>query len=129
MADERVNVNIQVEFAFEEISEEELKKELTTTTHSTRGKNKKFDDTDRTQTGWFRLPHVMGFCTVPTHDELQKLIVEASDDAREWREQHYPNRMTYLLPPYYVCRDCYVNEEDNKCRQEGKPAKVFDDAS
>ncbi len=117
------------QFAFEEITEDELKKELTTSTPGTKGKNKKFDDTDRSQTGWFRLPHVMGFCTVPTHDELQKLICETSDDAREWREQHYPNRMTYSIPPYMVCRDCYVNEADIECRSKDLPAKVYTDAS
>jgi hypothetical protein len=110
-------------FAFEEISEDQLKAELKTST--SRSKNKKFDDTDRSQTGWFRLPHLMGFCTVPTHDELQKLICETSEDARQWREQKYPNRMTYFIDPYHVCRDCYIASADVDCRNKELPPIEF----
>jgi len=115
------------QFAFEEITEDELKKELAAPSGN-KGKNKKYDDTDRTQTGWFRLPHVMGFCTVPTHDELQQLICETSEEAKQWRTQQYPNRMTYLIAPYAVCRDCYIAEADIECRNKELPPLGFDDA-
>jgi len=111
-------------FAFEEITEDELKKELTAAP-STRGKKNKYDDTDRTQTGWFRLPHVMGFCTVPMHDEVQQLVCESSEDAKHWRTQKYPNRMTYLIHPYTVCRDCYIAEADIECRDKEQPPLTF----
>lgn len=117
------------QFAFEEITEEELKKEIAESTGTGRKKNKKYDDTIRTQTGWHKLPHIMGFCTVPTHDELQKLICETSDEAREYREQMYPNRMTYLIDPYHVCRDCYVAQADIECREKGLPPLELTDAN
>lgn len=114
------------DFAFEEITEEELKREISTTTTG-RKKNPKYDDTIRTQTGWHKLPHVMAFCTVPMHDELQKSIMEASEEAREYREQMYPNRMVYSIDPYHVCRDCYVAEADIECRQKGLPPLELSD--
>jgi len=113
------------DFAFEEITEAELLKEITTPVAGRR--NKKYDDTIRTQTGWHKLPHVMGFCTVPIHDELQKSICAASEEARLFREQKYPNRMTYLIDPYRVCRDCYVAEADIECRQKGLPPLELSD--
>ena len=113
------------DFAFEEISEDELKKETAAT--GGKGKNPKFDDTDRSQTGWFRLPHVMGFCTVPKHDEVQKLIFETGDeDAIMWRTQKYPNRMTYSIDPYRVCRDCYISEADIESASAGLAPVVFE---
>ena len=111
------------QFAFEEITEAELKAETTTTGNRT--KTKKFDENDRSQTGWFKLPHIMGYCTVPTHDELQKLIAETSEEKKEWREQHYPNRMTYFIDPYHVCRDCYIAEADVECRNKSLPPTEF----
>jgi hypothetical protein len=116
-------------FAFEEISEDELKQALAAPSSTGKGRNKKFDINDRTQTGWFRLPHIMGFCTVPTHDELQKLICETSEEAKEWRQQQYPNRMTYFIDPYHVCRDCYFAEADNECRDKQLPPLVYTDGS
>jgi hypothetical protein len=114
------------QFAFEEITEAELIAEARTTT-SGRRKNPKYDDTIRTQTAWHKLPHIMGFCTVPTHDELQQLICEASDEARQYREQLYPNRMTYLIDPYHVCRDCYCASADIECRAKELPPLELSD--
>lgn len=116
------------DFAFEEITEAELLKETTASnTGGGRPRNKKFDDSIRTHTNWHKLPHIMGFCTVPTHDEMQKLICEANPEAREYREQRYPNRMTYFVDPYHVCRDCFVNEVDIECRVNGMPPKELID--
>jgi hypothetical protein len=117
------------DFAFEEITEAELLKEVTAPTGTGRKKNKKYDDTIRTQTGWHKLPHIMGFCTVPTHDELQQLICETSEEAKTFRTQMYPNRMTYFIDPYHVCRDCYVAEADIECREKGLPALELNDAN
>lgn len=114
------------DFAFEEISEEELKKELNAPTGG-RSRNTKFDTSIRTNTNWHRLPHIMGFCTVPSHDEVQKLIMEASEEAREYREQRYPSRMTYFIDPYHVCRDCFVAEADIESRKAGlEPMELSD---
>lgn len=114
------------DFAFEEITEEELKREVSASTTGRR-KNPKYDDSIRTQTGWHKLPHIMGFCTVPTHNELQQLICETSEEAKQYREQLYPNRMTYYIDPYHVCRDCYVAEADVECRQKGlSPLELSD---
>ena len=116
------------QFAFEEITEEELKREVSTTTTG-RTKNKKYDDTVRTQTGWHKIPHIMGFCTVPKHDELQELICSQSEEAKEFRKQKYPNRMTYLIDPYHVCRDCYVAGIDIECRNAGLPPLELSDSN
>jgi hypothetical protein len=114
------------DFAFEEISEDELKKELATSSPG-RTRNPKYDPDIRTNTNWHKLPHIMGFCTVPTHDELQKVISEASEEAREYREQRYPSRMTYFIDPYHVCRDCFVAEADIDCRKDGlEPTELVD---
>jgi hypothetical protein len=117
------------DFAFEEITEDELLKETAATTSTGRPRNKKFDDSIRTNTNWHKLPHIMGFCTVPAHDELQKLICEASDEAREYREQRYPNRMTYFIDPYHVCRDCFVAEVDIECRAKDIPPMELADTN
>lgn len=103
------------DFAFEEITEDELLKE-TTAPRTTHARNKKYDPDIRTHTNWHKLPHIMGFCTVPKHDEMQKIIIAESEEAREYREQRYPNRMTYFIEPYSVCRDCFVNSIDIECR-------------
>jgi hypothetical protein len=109
------------DFAFEQISEDELKAELTAPAR-TRSKKSKFDTTDRSTTGWFRLPHVRSFCTVPTHDEIQQLL---SDEDKEFR-QLYPVRMIYTIEPYKVCRDCYVSSADIECREQGLDPLEFD---
>ena len=109
------------DFAFEQISEAELKAEVTAPARA-RTKKSKFDTEDRSVTGWFRLPHVRGFCTVPMHDEIQALL---SDEDKEFR-QKYPVRMTYKIEPYEVCRDCYVEKADNECREQDLPPLVFD---
>lgn len=116
------------DFSFEEITEEELKKELSTTT-SGRTRNPKYDTDIRTNTNWHRLPHIMGFCTVPSHDEVQKLIIEGSEEAREYREQRYPSRMTYFIDPYHVCRDCFVAEADIECRNQELPPMELADSN
>ena len=107
------------DFEFEEISEAEVAEILTP--KRSRGSKPKFDLTVRNNTTWFKLPHIMGFCTVPMHDEIMKTI---SDDEKKWR-QNYPSRMTYFIEPYHVCRDCFTSEADIECRNDNLPALEF----
>lgn len=117
------------DFAFEEISEEELQQALAPSP-STKGKTQKYDTTERTRTNWFRLPHIMGFCTVPMHDEVQELVASESEDAAQWREQYkgqrYPNRMVFTIHPYQVCRDCFIHSADIECAAKDMKPVEFD---
>jgi hypothetical protein len=110
-----------IDFAFEEISEEELRQELTAPIR-TRQKRSKFDTTDRSLTAWFKLPHIQSFCTVPLHDEIQSLL---SDEDKDFR-QRYPVRMVYTIGIYRVCRDCYVAQADVDSLDQEIPPLEFD---
>lgn len=109
------------DFAFEEISEADVLAELNAPSRG-RAKKPKFDITNRTVTGWFKLPHVQRFCTVPMHDEIQQSL---STEEKEFR-QKYPTRMTYHIEPYDVCRDCFLVEADIECQANGLPPVEFE---
>lgn len=63
---------------------------------------------ERNYTTWYALPHTMGFCTVPRHDEI---INSLSETKQEYR-QKYPTRMVYEINGMMVCRDCFMTEAD-----------------
>jgi hypothetical protein len=63
----------------------------------------------RNNTTWYGLPHVMGFCTCPYHDDIQRML---HPDAQVYR-QKYPVRMTFeIREGLPICRDCFLNEGD-----------------
>jgi len=64
----------------------------------------------RNFTTWHALPTRLGFCTVPDHDEIQKML---SDEAKEYR-QSYPTRWIVRLGEYEVCRDCFLRGADKE---------------
>lgn len=57
---------------------------------------------------WFALPTGLGFCTVPSHDEIQQMLKPEQQAIR----QKYPSRMVVRLGDINVCRDCYLAEAD-----------------
>ena len=74
-------------------------------------RKKSVNTDDRTQTGWYNLPHtVHGFCTVPRHEEVQRML---NPEQQEYRET-YPIRMLFEIGEYLVCKDCYLNEADRE---------------
>lgn len=98
---------------FEIIGEDEFKKAQEKKPRATgsprkRGATKLFNTDDRTKTGWYKLPHTMGYCTVPSHDEVQKAL---KPEAKAYR-QRYPVRMVFQIGEYTVCRDCYLARAD-----------------
>ena len=62
----------------------------------------------RNFTTWIGLPSRLGFCTVPDHDEIQKML---SPEQKEYR-QVYPTRMVTHIGDYDVCRDCFLRRAD-----------------
>lgn len=62
----------------------------------------------RIQTVWFTLDTHLGFCTVPAHEEIQKML---DPEAKEYR-QVFPTRMVYEINGMMVCRDCFVHGAD-----------------
>jgi hypothetical protein len=93
---------------FEVISEEEANAPDTSKPKTTR-KKKGANTDDRTQTGWYNLPHtVHGFCTVPRHEEVQR---ELNPEQLEYRDK-YPTRMLFEIGEYLVCKDCYLASAD-----------------
>ena len=83
----------------ESISSEEFKREAVTPR-----KSKSLATEPRTRTVWVDLPYTLGFCTVPAHDEVQKLL---SPEEKEYR-QKYPTRWIIRIGELDVCRDCFL---------------------
>jgi hypothetical protein len=71
---------------------------------TSKARKSKYNLDDRTYTTWYSLPHQMGFCTVPNHDEVVQAL---SADKKEYR-QRYPVRMVFEIGDYMVCRDCFM---------------------
>jgi hypothetical protein len=82
---------------FEVISEDEFRK-------AGAPKAKGHRTEPRTLTVWFALPTTMGFCTVPSHVEIQRQL---NPEEQEYRDK-YPTRMIFKIGEYFVCRDCFV---------------------
>ena len=58
----------------------------------------------RTRTVWVELPYTLGFCEVPSHDEVIKTL---DATAREYRDK-YPTRWVIDINGVMVCRDCFL---------------------
>lgn len=86
---------------FEVITKEEYER-------GTTGAKRATNTEDRTLTGWYKLTHHYGFCTVPNHDEVYKTL---HPEQQEYR-QKYPTRMIFEIGRYFVCRDCFLAEAD-----------------
>ncbi len=99
---------------FEYLSPEEFEREMGKAAPqkppSTKGKRTRAVVTEpRTNTVWYALNHVMGFCECPAHDEIQMLL---NPTAKVYR-QKYPVRMTYEIQPgMHICRDCFTHGGD-----------------
>ena len=99
---------------FEYLSPEEFEKEVGSTpkvpSSTSKGKRKRAVVTEpRTNTTWYALPHTMGYCECPAHDEIQAMM---NPTAQVYR-QKYPVRMTYEIQEGMpICRDCFVHEGD-----------------
>lgn len=97
---------------FEIIDEDEFKKaqarKASAKPATGRKATAKYNTDDRTKTGWYKLPHSMGFCTVPSHD----LVMETIKPEGKVYRQRYPSRMVIQIGDYLVCRDCYLAEAD-----------------
>lgn len=90
---------------FEVISEDEFRKE------STQRTAREATTEPRTLTVWLALgTHThLDYCTVPAHDEVQKML---NPEQQEYR-QKYPTRMVYeIRPGVLCCRDCFIAEAD-----------------
>ena len=98
---------------FEVISDDEFAKAQasseTTTEKPKRGSKSKWNTDIRTQTNWFKFPTHTGFCTVPTHAEVQATLKDG--EAGQYR-QLYPSRQVFTIGEYDVCRDCFLVEAD-----------------
>src|SRR5262245_37168731 len=64
----------------------------------------KVDLSIRNYNTWYSLQHTMGFCTVPTHDE----VIQALSEEQQGYRQKYPVRMVYEINGVHVCRDCFL---------------------
>jgi len=96
---------------FEVITEEEANAPDTSKPKTTTRRKKGANTDDRTQTGWYNLSHtVHGFCTVPRHEEVQRIL---NPEQLEYREK-YPTRMLFEIGEYLVCKDCYLAEADKQ---------------
>ncbi len=73
-------------------------------------KGKKLKTEPRNFTTWYDLPTHFGFCTVPTHEDVQRTL---KPEQKEYR-QVYPTRSVYQIGEYFVCRDCYLAEADKE---------------
>lgn len=87
----------------ESVSPEEFKRETTTVR-----KKKTVATEPRTRTVWVELDYSLGFCTVPAHEEVQKLL---NPGQLEYR-QKYPTRWVIEINGIMVCRDCFLAEAD-----------------
>ena len=68
------------------------------------GRRSKVNLDERTYTTWYSLAHTMGYCTVPTHDE----VIRALNPSQQEYRQQYPVRMVYEIGNLMVCRDCFL---------------------
>lgn len=94
---------------FQIITEEEANEPEREQPKKATRKKKSANTDDRTQTGWYNLPHtVHGFCTVPRHEEIQRQL---NPEKQEYREK-YPVRMLFEIGEYLVCKDCYLAGAD-----------------
>lgn len=90
---------------FEIITGDEFRKETITAASS----RKQLRTEPRLQTIWFALPSHQGFCTVPDHDEVQKML---KPEQLPYRDK-YPTRYVYEISPgLFVCRDCFLMGAD-----------------
>lgn len=81
---------------FEVIDQETfLKSKTATKEHSTE---------PRTFVTWFKLPHTMGMCEVPQHDNVQAELKPEQQATR----QRYPTRMVFKIKDMQTCRDCFM---------------------
>lgn len=58
----------------------------------------------RTFITWYKLPHRMGMCEVPEHDE----IIKALNPTQQEYRQRYPVRMVFPINSIPTCRDCFM---------------------
>ena len=88
---------------FEVISGEQFRKDSTPRT------TREVRTEPRLQMIWFALPTTTGYCTVPDHEEIQKML---KPEAQSYRDQ-YPVRHVYeMRDGLFVCRDCFLAEAD-----------------
>lgn len=91
---------------FEPISAEEYHK-----AQAPRGTAKELKTEPRLLTTWYDLPTTFGFCTVPDHDEIQRML---KPEQKEYR-QVYPTRHVFeIREGLRVCRDCFMAEADKE---------------
>lgn len=65
---------------------------------------KEYATEPRTFTTWFKLPHYMGMCEVPQHDEIQAALKPDQQAVR----QRFPVRMVFTVNSVPTCRDCFM---------------------
>jgi len=88
----------------ESVGREEFKREAA----STQRKSKALTTEPRTRTVWVELPYSLGFCTVPAHDEVMKLL---TPNQKVYRDK-YPTRWIIRIGELDVCRDCFLAGAD-----------------
>ena len=66
--------------------------------------SREYQTEPRTLTTWFKLPHNMGMCEVPEHDEIQQALNPEEIVIR----QKYPVRMVFAINGIPTCRDCFM---------------------
>lgn len=89
----------------ESVERDEFKREATPIR-----KSKSLKTEPRTRTVWVELPYSFGFCEVPAHEEVQKLL---NPSQLEYR-QKYPTRWVIDINGVMVCRDCFLAEADKE---------------
>lgn len=91
------------EFGIESISAEEFRRETLPKS------SKQLTTEPRTRTVWFDLPHTTGYCTVPAHEEVQKLL---DPSKREYRDKYPVRHVFEIRAGLFICRDCFIAEAD-----------------
>jgi hypothetical protein len=78
---------------------------------SARRKGSKLVTEPRTLTTWIAIETHFGFCTVPAHDEIQRIL---SPEQQIYRDM-YPTRLVFEIEPgIMICRDCFIHEGDKE---------------